>query len=154
MPDQSKTTGCDCLGRPLRCYNHPRDCGCTDIANATDWPKDIAERIVNEIGNYGSPVFADGANLSRVAAIIRRRLKEAANAADAQPKNIRESLGPAPSQTTALPCPFCGKPPKITKHHKEAMWRLIHSCEVVGPIMIDWRDDEASLLRSWNWRAK
>jgi hypothetical protein len=75
-----QTTGCDCLGHPLRCYDHPRDCGCTDVANPIDWPKDIAERIVNEIGNYGSPVFADGANLSRVAAIIRRRLEEAANA--------------------------------------------------------------------------
>lgn len=43
----------------------------TDASTPRPWPADWAERAVNEIGGDGS--FSDGANLSRVAAIIRKR---------------------------------------------------------------------------------
>jgi len=53
----------------------------------------------------------------------------------------------------ALPCPFCGEQPKITKHFREEIWRLTHHCRVIGPITINWRETIPSLLKDWNRRV-
>jgi hypothetical protein len=50
-----------------------------------------------------------------------------------------------------LPCPFCGKSPKIHKHAKAELWQLIHQCKVIGPIFIDWTTKE-QLYKTWNTR--
>ncbi len=49
-------------------------------------------------------------------------------------------------------CPFCGGKAEIAKHHKEPMWRLIHQCSVMNPIMLDWTDRGISLIERWNTR--
>jgi len=49
-------------------------------------------------------------------------------------------------------CPFCGKSPHITKHFKEDMWRLTHRCQVIGPILLDWREIADELVAVWNTR--
>ena len=51
------------------------------------------------------------------------------------------------------PCPFCGGSAQLNKHFKEEMWSLIHRCEVMGPIMIDWTDRERAVTR-WNTRKE
>jgi hypothetical protein len=49
-------------------------------------------------------------------------------------------------------CPFCGEHPRITKHFKEEMWRLLHPCPVMGPMTMDWRESAEALVRLWNTR--
>lgn len=55
-------------------------------------------------------------------------------------------------QTDALPCPFCGKEPTLTKHHKEDAWGLTHRCEVIGPFSFSWGSRELHIER-WNRRT-
>lgn len=60
---------------------------------------------------------------------------------------------PDESETTGmLPCPFCGGYPEISKHFKEATWRLLHQCPIIGPVAIDWTDSEERLRARWNIR--
>lgn len=80
----SRCNGTNCRGHPFDCYGHPEECGCTRdggdhrtmLRQPSPWPSDLAERIVDEIGLSGGQTFAMGANLSRVAAIIRKHLEE------------------------------------------------------------------------------
>jgi ribosomal protein S27AE len=51
-------------------------------------------------------------------------------------------------------CPFCGEAVEIAKHHKEDLWWLIHRCKVMGPLTIDWRGNQESIVRQWNTRVK
>lgn len=30
-PSETPTPLCECKGHPFNCYNHPRDCGCTQL---------------------------------------------------------------------------------------------------------------------------
>lgn len=51
------------------------------------------------------------------------------------------------------PCPFCGNQPVITKHFKEEIWNLLHRCNIVGVISIDWSSSEQELIDRWNTRV-
>jgi hypothetical protein len=57
-----------------------------------------------------------------------------------------------PAEKKLLPCPFCGELPEISKHFKEEMYRLIHRCKVIGPIVLDWADKGYHEHR-WNRRT-
>ncbi len=57
-----------------------------------------------------------------------------------------------PDPATELkPCPFCGLSAEITEHFKGGAFRLIHRCQNVGPISLDWTAREI-LVRNWNTR--
>ena len=60
-------------------------------------------------------------------------------------------LAPA-AYSALLPCPFCGETPEPSKHFKHDMWQLIHRCEVIGPIVVDWKDSKEMLVEQWNTR--
>lgn len=55
-------------------------------------------------------------------------------------------------EVALLPCPFCGGAAQLNKHFKGEMYSLIHRCEIMGPILLDW-SDKASRIRKWNTRA-
>ena len=50
-------------------------------------------------------------------------------------------------------CPFCNGLPEISKHFREEMWRLNHTCEVVGTISFDWQESPDELAKRWNRRS-
>lgn len=61
-------------------------------------------------------------------------------------------VAPLPEGET-LPCPFCGEQPEITKHFKEDAWRLVHRCDVMGALVLDWTEPRRRHVDTWNTRT-
>ncbi len=57
-----------------------------------------------------------------------------------------------PAEPSFLGCPFCGLMPRVTKHHKEEVWNLVHRCRVFGSMSIDWTTKE-QIAQAWNTRV-
>lgn len=51
------------------------------------------------------------------------------------------------------PCPFCGEVPEVTKHFREEVWQMVHRCDVMGPLSIDWSSSIDAITEKWNTRA-
>ena len=52
-----------------------------------------------------------------------------------------------------LPCPFCSKTPILIKHFKlDDHYSLVHRCEVIGLIILDFGNPSTHAI-SWNTRA-
>jgi hypothetical protein len=53
-----------------------------------------------------------------------------------------------------LPCPFCGFEVDSLADATRILgvWRLVHRCEVVGPIAVE-RGDRDKVMLAWNTRA-
>lgn len=61
-------------------------------------------------------------------------------------------VAPLPEGET-LPCPFCGEQPEIAKHFKEDAWRLVHRCDVMGALVLDWTEPRRRHVDTWNTRT-
>jgi hypothetical protein len=57
------------------------------------------------------------------------------------------------TQSTLLPCPFCGGEGQISKHHKQEVWSFLHRCPVMGLMTMDWLTSVDAIAKKWNTRS-
>lgn len=85
-----------------------------------------------------------------------RKANEAENSIHAKAAREKEGITVTAqdkcTEEALLPCPFCGKIPTYSKHFKLDIYQLIHHCDVMGTIAIDWSDKKALIARRWNTR--